>query len=203
MILKFDDIPDISHVAGFLSENNLDVASNEEVWDVARHYKELPNLDNIFLELTYNKIPKAIENYFLNPSNKDEIVDKIKSLIEMQSEYDSVIDPELVKNLSEDSLSKLLSVAVETYQEQKESIADIINDYEIMGTYINNLNSDVYINGEIMGSKDDFMKYTISAMLYEYRDEFSLSKTLEQVFSNPKEHLTLKDDAVKKKKVKP
>lgn len=63
MILKFDDIPDISHVAGFLSENNLDVASNEEVWDVARHYEELPNLDNIFLELTYNKIPQAIKNY--------------------------------------------------------------------------------------------------------------------------------------------
>lgn len=109
----------------------------------------------------------------------------------------------MIKNLSGDERSLLLSVAVKQYQEKKESIADIINDYEIMGTYINNLNSDVYINGEIMGSKDDFMKYTISAMLYEYRDEFSLSKTLEQVFSNPSKHLTLKDDAVKKKKVKP
>lgn len=54
-----------------------------------------------------------------------------------------------------------------------------------------------------MGTKNDFVKYTISAMLYEYSDEFSLSKTLEQVFSNPSKHLTLKDDAVKKKKVKP
>ena len=203
MILQFDDIPDISHVAGFLSENNLDVASNEEVWDVARHYEELPNLDNIFLELTYNKIPQAIKNYFLNPSNKDKIVERIESLIPIQGQYSYAINPELIKNLSGDERSLLLSVAVKQYQEKKESIADIINDYEIMGTYINNLNSDVYINGEIMGSKDDFMKYTISAMLYEYRDEFSLSKTLEQVFSNPSKHLTLKDDAVKKKKVKP
>lgn len=123
----------------------------------------------------------------------------------MQGEYDYVIDPELVKNLSDDenSLSKLLSVAVEKYQEQKESIADIINDYEIMGTSINNLDSDVYINGETVGSEDDFVKHTISAMLFEYSNEFSLSKTVEQVFSNPNEHLELKDGSGKKKKVKP
>lgn len=48
MILKFDDIPDISHVAGFLSENNLDVASNEEVWKIARQSEDVPNFDNIF-----------------------------------------------------------------------------------------------------------------------------------------------------------
>ena len=202
-MLKFDDIPDISHVAGFLSENNLDVASNEEVWDIARHYEELPNLDNIFLELTYNKIPQAIENYFLNPSNKDKIVDEIKLLIEMQGEYDSVIDPELIQNLNDEELSLLLSVAVAKYQEQKESIADIINNYEIMGTSINNLASNVYIDREIVGSEDDFVKHTISAMFFEYSDQFSLSKTVEQVLSNPSEHLELKDDAVKKKKVKP
>ena len=45
-----------------------------------------------------------------------------------------------------------------------------------------------------MRSKDDFMKYTISAMLYEYSDEFSLSKTVEQVFSNPSEYLKLDDN---------
>ena len=31
IMLKFDDIPDISHVASFLSENNLNVASNDDV----------------------------------------------------------------------------------------------------------------------------------------------------------------------------
>ena len=204
-MFEFDDIPDISHVESFLSSNKVSIASDEEVWAIAREYEDIPNFDNIFLELTYNKIPQAIENYFLNPSNKDEIVEKIKSLIEMQGEYDYVIDPELVKNLSDDecSLSKLLSVAVEKYQEQKESIADIINDYEIMGTSINNLDSDVYINGETVGSEYDFVKHTISAMLFEYNDEFSLSKTVEQVLSNPSEHLKLNDDASKKNKVKP
>ena len=130
-------------------------------------------------------------------------VERIKSLIPIQGKYNYAIKPKLVKNLSEDSLSKLLSVAVEKYQEQKESIANILNDYEIIDTYINNLNSDVYINDEIIRSKDDFMKYTISAMLYEYSDEFSLSKTVEQVFSNPSEYLKFDDDASKKNKVKP
>lgn len=200
-MFEFDDIPDISHVESFLSSNNVSIASDNEVWAVARESEDIPNFDNIFLELTYNKIPQAIENYFLNPSNKDEIVEKIKSLIEMQGEYDYVIDPELVKNLSDDecSLSKLLSVAVEKYQEQKESIADIINDYEIMGTSINNLDSDVYINGETVGSEDDFVKHTLSAMLFEYSDEFSLSKTVEQVLSNPSEHLKLDDPKIKMK----
>ena len=204
-MFEFDDIPDISHVESFLSSNNVSIASDDEVWSVARESEDIPNFDNIFLELTYNKIPQAIENYFLNPSNKDEIVEEIKSLIEMQGEYDYVIDPELVKNLSNDerSLSTLLSVAVEKYQEQKESIADIINDYEIMETSINNLDSDVYINGEVVGSKDDFVKHTISAMLFEYSDEFSLAKTVEQILSNPSEHLKLNDDASKKNKVKP
>lgn len=202
-MLKFDDIPDISHVAGFLSENKLNMASTDEVWKVARQSEDVPNFDNIFLALTYERIPQAIENYFLNPSNKDKIVERIKSLVEIQGKYNYAIEPKLVKNLSEDSLSKLLSVAVEKYQEQKESIANILNDYEIIETYINNLNSDVYINGEIMRSKDDFMKKTISAMLYEYSDEFSLSKTVEQIFSNPSKHLKLKDDAVKKNKIKP
>ena len=202
-MFEFDDIPDISHVESFLSSNNVSIASDEEVWAVARESEDIPNFDNIFLELTYNKIPQAIENYFLNPSNKDKIVERIKSLIPIQGKYNYAIKPKLVKNLSEDSLSKLLSVAVEKYQEQKESIANILNDYEIIDTYINNLNSDVYINDEIIRSKDDFMKYTISAMLYEYSDEFSLSKTVEQVFSNPSEYLKFDDDASKKNKVKP
>lgn len=204
-MFEFDDIPDISHVESFLSSNNVSIASDDEVWSVARESEDIPNFDNIFLELTYNKIPQAIENYFLNPSNKDEIVEEIKSLIEIQGEYDYVIDPELVKNLSDDerSLSTLLSVAVEKYQEQKESIADIINDYEIMETSINNLDSDVYINGETVESEDDFVKHTISAILFEYSDEFSLSKTVEQVLSNPSEHLILKYDAGKNNKVKP
>ena len=53
------------------------------------------------------------------------------------------------------------------------------------------MDSDVYINGETVGSEDDFVKHTISAMLFEYSDEFSLSKTVEQVLSNPSEHLKL------------
>ena len=65
-MLKFDDIPDISDVANFLSKNNLDTASTEDVWAVARQFEDVPNFDNIFLELTYEQIPQAIENYFLN-----------------------------------------------------------------------------------------------------------------------------------------
>lgn len=65
------------------------------------------------------------------------------------------------------------------------------------------MNSDVYINDEIIGTKDDFVKHTISAMLYEYSDEFSLSKTIQQVSSNPSEYLKFDDDASKKNKVKP
>ena len=195
-MFEFDDIPDISYVESFLSKNNVSIASDDEVWSVARESEDIPNFDNIFLELTYNKIPQAIENYFLNPSNKDEIVEEIKSLIEMQGEYDYVIDPELVKNLSDDecSLSKLFLIAVEKYQDKKEPIADIFNNYGVMETSVNNLDSDVYINGEVVGSKDDFVKHTISAMLFEYSDEFSLAKTVEQILSNPSEHLKLDDN---------
>ena len=55
-MLKFDDIPDISHVASFLSKNNLNVASNDEVWKIARQSEDVPNFDNIFLELTFMMI---------------------------------------------------------------------------------------------------------------------------------------------------
>lgn len=202
-MLKFDDIPDISDVANFLSKNNLDTASTEDVWAVARQFEDVPNFDNIFLELTYEQIPQAIENYFLNPSNKEDIVEEIKSVIEMQSEYNYAIDPDLIQNLSDDNLSKLLLAAVEKYQDKKESIADVFNNYGVMETSINNLASDVSINGEQVGSEDDFIKHTISAMLFEYSNEFSLSKTVEQVLSNPSEHLTLQDDVNQKNKVKP
>jgi hypothetical protein len=202
-MLKFDDIPDISDVANFLSKNNLDTASTEDVWAVARQFEDVPNFDNIFLELTYEQIPQAIENYFLNPSNKEDIAEEIKSVIEMQSEYNYAIDPDLIQNLSDDNLSKLLLAAVEKYQDKKESIADVFNNYGVMETSINNLASDVSINGEQVGSEDDFIKHTISAMLFEYSNEFSLSKTVEQVLSNPSEHLTLQDDVNQKNKVKP
>lgn len=198
-MLKFDDIPDISDVANFLSKNNLDTASTEDVWAVARQFEDVPNFDNIFLELTYEQIPQAIENYFLNPSNKEDIAEEIKSVIEMQSEYNYAIDPDLVQNLSDDGLSKLLLAAVEQYQDKKESITDVFNNYGIMETSINNLASDVYINGEAVGSEDDFVKHTISAMLFEYSNEFSLSKTVEQVLSNPSEHLKLDDPKSKMK----
>lgn len=195
-MLKFDDIPDISDVADFLSENNLNIASDDEVWKVARQYEDLPNFDNIFLELTYEKIPQAVENYFLNPSNKEYIVEEIKSVIEMQSEYSYAIDPQLVEKFNDkkNDLSKLLLIAVEKYQDKKEPIADIFNNYGVMETSINNLDSDVYINGEVVGSKDDFVKHTISAILFEYSDEFSLAKTVEQILSNPSEHLKLDDN---------
>lgn len=202
-MLKFDDIPDISDVANFLSKNNLDTASTEDVWAVARQFEDVPNFDNIFLELTYEQIPQAIENYFLNPSNKEDIAEEIKSVIEMQSEYNYAIDPDLIQNLSDDNLSKLLLAAVEKYQDKKESIADVFNNYGVMETSINNLASDVSINGEQVGSEDNFIKHTISAMLFEYSNEFSLSKTVEQVLSNPSEHLTLQDDVNQKNKVKP
>lgn len=42
-MLKFDDIPDISDVADFLSENKLDMASTDEVWEVARQSEDVPN----------------------------------------------------------------------------------------------------------------------------------------------------------------
>lgn len=191
-MFEFDDIPDISHVESFLSNNNVSIASDDEVWSVARQSEDIPNFDNIFLELTYEKIPQAIENYFLNPSNKEDIAEEIKSVIEMQSEYNYAIDPDLIQNLSDErSLSKLLLTAVEQYQDKKESITDVFNNYGIMETSINNLDSDVYINGETVGSEDDFVKHTISAMLFEYSDEFSLTKTVEQVLSNPSEHLKL------------
>lgn len=170
------------------------------MWAVARQFEDVPNFDNIFLELTYEQIPQAIENYFLNPSNKEDIAEEIKSVIEMQSEYNYAIDPDLIQNLSDErSLSKLLLAAVEQYQDKKESITDVFNNYGIMETSINNLASDVYINGEAVGSEDDFVKHTISAMLFEYSNEFSLSKTVEQVLSNPSEHLKLDDPKSKMK----
>lgn len=202
-MLKFYYIPDISYIDSFLSKNNVSIVSEDEVWAVARQSEDVPNFDNIFLALTYERIPQAIENYFLNPSNKEDIAEEIKSVIEMQSEYNYAIDPDLVQNLSDDGLSKLLLAAVEQYQDKKESIADIFNNYGVMETSINNLDSHVYINGESVDSKDDFVKHTISAMLFEYSDEFSLSKTVEQVLSNPSEHLTLQDNVSKQNKVKP
>lgn len=202
-MLKFYYIPDISYIDSFLSKNNVSIVSEDEVWKVARQSEDVPDFDNIFLELTYDKIPQAIENYFLNPSNKEDIAEEIKSVIEMQSEYNYAIDPDLIQNLSDDNLSKLLLTAVEQYQDKKESIADVFNNYDIMETFINNLDSHISINGESVDSEDDFVKHTISAMLFEYSDEFSLSKTVEQVLSNPSEHLTLKDDVSVQNKVKP
>lgn len=190
-MLKFYDIPDISYIDSFLSKNNVSIVSEDEVWRVARQSEDVPNFDNIFLELTYEKIPQAVANYFLNPSNKDDIAEEIKSVIEMQSEYNYAIDPDLIQNLSDDNLYKLLLAAVAQYQDKKESIADVFNNYGVMETSINNLASDVSINGEAVGSEDDFVKHTISAMLFEYSNEFSLSKTVEQVLSNPSEHLKL------------
>lgn len=190
-MLKFYYIPDISYIDSFLSKNNVSIVSEDEVWKVARQFEDVPDFDNIFLELTYDKIPQAIENYFLNPSNKEDIAEEIKSVIEMQSKYNYAIDPDLIQNLSDDNLSKLLLAAVEQYQDKKESIADVFNNYGIMETFINNLDSHVSINGESVDSEDDFVKHTISAMLFEYSDEFSLSKTVEQVLSNPSEHLKM------------
>ena len=190
-MLKFYYIPDISYIDSFLSKNNVSIVSEYEVWKVARQSEDVPDFDNIFLELTYDKIPQAIENYFLNPSNKEDIAEEIKSVIEMQSEYNYAIDPDLIQNLSDDNLSKLLLTAVEQYQDKKESIADVFNNYGIMETFINNLDSHISINGESVDSEDDFVKHTISAMLFEYSDEFSLSKTVEQVLSNPSEHLKM------------
>lgn len=190
-MLKFYYIPDISYIDSFLSKNNVSIVSEDEVWKVARQSEDVPDFDNIFLELTYDKIPQAVENYFLNPSNKEDIAEEIKSVIEMQSEYNYAIDPDLIQNLSDDNLSKLLLTAVEQYQDKKESIADDFNNYGIMETFINNLDSHISINGESVDSEDDFVKHTISAMLFEYSDEFSLSKTVEQVLSNPSEHLKM------------
>lgn len=190
-MLKFYYIPDISYIDSFLSKNNVSIVSEDEVWKVARQSEDVPDFDNIFLELTYDKIPQAVENYFLNPSNKEDIAEEIKSVIEMQSEYNYAIDPDLIQNLSDDNLSKLLLTAVEQYQDKKESIADVFNNYGIMETFINNLDSHISINGESVDSEDDFVKNTISAMLFEYSDEFSLSKTVEQVLSNPSEHLKM------------
>ena len=112
-MLKFYYIPDISYIDSFLSKNNVSIVSEDEVWKVARQSEDVPDFDNIFLELTYDKIPQAIENYFLNPSNKEDIAEEIKSVIEMQSEYNYAIDPDLIQNLSDDNLSKLLLAAVE------------------------------------------------------------------------------------------
>lgn len=198
-MLKFYDIPDISYIDSFLSKNNVSIVSEDEVWRVARQSEDVPNFDNIFLELTYEKIPQAVANYFLNPSNKDDIAEEIKSVIEMQSEYNYAIDPDLIQNLSDDNLYKLLLAAVAQYQDKKESIADVFNNYGVMETSINNLASDVSINGEAVGSEDDFVKHTISAMLFEYSNEFSLSKTVEQVLSNPSEHLKLDEPKSKMK----
>lgn len=196
-MLKFYYIPDISYIDSFLSKNNVSIVSEDEVWKVARQSEDVPDFDNIFLELTYDKIPQAIENYFLNPSNKEDIAEEIKSVIEMQSEYNYAIDPDLIQNLSDDNLSKLLLTAVEQYQDKKESIADVFNNYGIMETFINNLDSHISINGESVDSEDDFVKHTISAMLFEYSDEFSLSKTVEQVLSNPSEHLKMDEQKSK------
>ena len=52
-MLKFDDIPDVSYIESFLSENNVAITTEEQVWAIARQSEDIPNFDNIFLELTY------------------------------------------------------------------------------------------------------------------------------------------------------
>ena len=200
-MLKFDDIPDVSYIESFLSENNVAITTEEQVWAIARQSEDIPNFDNIFLELTYEKIPFAIEKYFSNPSNKEDIAEEIHVLLEIQDEYSYAIEPQLVEKINdeEDSLSKLLLEAVEQYQDKKEYIPDIFNDYGVMETSVNNLDSHVYINGEEVESKNDFVKHTISAMFFEYSDNFSLLNTVQQVLSNPSKYLKLEDNSCKTK----
>ena len=38
-MFEFDDIPDISHVESFLSNNNVSIASDDEVWTLTENIK--------------------------------------------------------------------------------------------------------------------------------------------------------------------
>ena len=44
-----------------------------------------------------------------------------------------------------------------------------------------------------------FVKHTISAMFFEYSDNFSLLNTVQQVLSNPSKYLKLEDNSCKTK----
>ena len=100
----------------------------------------------------YNKILNGLLGHpYKRHLLKFWIRDEIKLTIEKSNEYSDTINPQLSDKFNDEELSKLLLVALEQYLNKKESIAD------------------------------DFLKYVIYAIFLEYGDEFSLSKTREQV----------------------
>lgn len=64
MALNFNYIPEHYDVWEAILKRTKDDVDDQDVWDIAREYKEIPHMDNILLELTFSRLESSIQELF-------------------------------------------------------------------------------------------------------------------------------------------
>lgn len=60
------DIEVIDNYFQILNKLNVKLPEDDEVWNIARQYKEIPNLDNIYISIVFNRLEEAIYQEIIN-----------------------------------------------------------------------------------------------------------------------------------------
>ena len=117
MALNFNYLPEQYDVwEAILKRTKYDV-DDQDVWDIAREYKEIPHMDNILLELTFSRLESSIQELF-----RQEVFEQL--------EYDNDITKEQLKE------NEFYRLEIENYADMNLKFDSYVNA-EVSHFYIN------------------------------------------------------------------
>lgn len=117
MALNFNYIPEQYDVWEAILKRTKDDVDDQDVWDIAREYKEIPHMDNILLELTFSRLEGSIQELF-----RQEVFEQL--------EYDNDITKEQLKE------NEFYRLEIENYADMNLKFDSYVNA-EVSHFYIN------------------------------------------------------------------
>lgn len=117
MALNFNYIPEQYDVWEAILKRTKDDVDDQDVWDIAREYKEIPHMDNILLELTFSRLESSIQESF-----RQEVFEQL--------EYDNDITKEQLKE------NEFYRLEIENYADMNLKFDSYVNA-EVSHFYIN------------------------------------------------------------------
>jgi len=117
MALNFNYIPEHYDVREAILKRTKDDVDDQDVWDIAREYKEIPHMDNILLELTFSRLESSIQESF-----RQEVFEQL--------EYDNDITKEQLKE------NEFYRLEIENYADMNLKFDSYVNA-EVSHFYIN------------------------------------------------------------------
>lgn len=111
MALNFNYLPEQYDVWEAILKRTKDDVDDQDVWDIAREYQEIPHIDNILLELTFSRLESSVQELFKrevfeqlendNDVTKEQIKEnefyrlEIENYVDMNLKFDSYVNAEV------------------------------------------------------------------------------------------------------------